>query len=209
MKKRFWLLSFLAVCFAKDLGAVEKATPSRGSADAGATSLTLRILARVGDASVSARELLIEWLLQNPKSYVPGRRDYYSAETEQQILQEYIVQVLVEEENRIVGTQTLSSQLLDREMMALRRNFGSRWKTFLDDFELSETEVKTRLGRLLLVRQTLETRLRDALQGARDMSDASATKKAEESLQGWLQQLRSRYKVQFFRYEKPSSTSSP
>ncbi|MEO5666562.1 MAG: hypothetical protein ABIR96_00745 [Bdellovibrionota bacterium] len=168
-----------------------------------ASETKLRILARVGDTSISNREILIEWILKNPKSYVPGRRDYYSSDVEKQLLQEYVVQVLVEEENRLVGTQTLSANLVEKRLLDVRKNFGPRWPAFRNDFEISETEVKTRLSKSLLASQTLETRLRDSLQGSKGESDAAALKKAEDGLQTWLQQLRSRYKVQILRYEEP------
>ena len=168
-----------------------------------ASETLVRILARVGDTSISNREILLEWLMKNPMSYVVGRRDYYTAEIEKQLLQEFVVQVLVEEENRLVGSQTLSSELLERKVLETQRAFGARWKTFRDDFSVSENEVKTRLSRSLLAQQTIETRLRDALQGSKGESDATALKKAEDTLQTWLQQLRSRYKVQVFRYEEP------
>jgi hypothetical protein len=171
------------------------------SSRVGAVETRIRILARVGETSISNREILLEWLLKNPKSYVPGRRDYYGPETEKQLLQEFVVQVLVEEENRLVGSQTLSTALLERKVLETQRAFGSRWKSFRNDFSVSETEVKTRLSRSLLAQQTIETRLKDALQGSKGESDAAALKKAEDTLQTWLQQLRSRYKVQMFRYE--------
>jgi len=165
--------------------------------------VVIRILARVGDTSISNREILVEWLIKNPRSYVPGRRDYYSAPTERQLLQEYVVQVLVEVENRLVGTQTPSVAAVERRLLELRRAFGSRWSAFRTDFGLTENEIKTRLSRHILAEQTLETRLSDSLQGSKGESDAEALKKAEDALQSWLQQLRSRYKVQIFRYEEP------
>lgn len=170
--------------------------------------ITIRILARVGDTSISNREILVEWLLKHPKSYVPGRRDYYSMDLEKQLLQEYVVQVLVEEENRLVGTQTLSTAVLDREFSRIRGEFGVRWKNYRDDFEITENEVRARLTRNLLALETLETRLKDSLASSKGATDAEALKKAEDTLQTWLQQLRSRYKVQIFRYDEPKKSDT-
>jgi|GEM_PF-1101136 len=173
-----------------------------------AAEITIRILARVGDTSISSREILVEWLLKHPKSYVPGRRDYYSRDLEKQLLQEFVVQVLVEEENRLVGTQTLSTASVDKELSRVRNEFGPRWKNFRDDFGVAENDIKARLSRNLLAAQTLETRLQDSLQASKGSTDAEALKKAEDTLQTWLQQLRSRYKVQIFRYDEPQKSDS-
>jgi hypothetical protein len=198
----FRLLAVLVVLWAGVVPAAEKSEDS--------SEIRIRILARVGDTSVSSREILVEWLLKNPKSYTPGRRDYYSQDLERQLLQEYVVQVLVEQENRLVGSETLSAALVDRELLALRRVFGPRWKTFRDDFGISESEIRARLSRGLLANQTLETRLKDSLQGSKGASDAVALKNAEDALQTWLQQLRSRYKVQVLRYDNlPEPKVSP
>ncbi len=198
----FRLLAVLVVLWAGVVPAAEKSEDS--------SEIRIRILARVGDTSVSSREILVEWLLKNPKSYTPGRRDYYSQDLERQLLQEYVVQVLVDQENRLVGSETLSATLVDRELLALRRVFGPRWKTFREDFGISESEIRVRLSRGLLANQTLETRLKDSLQGSKGASDAVALKKAEDALQTWLQQLRSRYKVQVLRYDNlPEPKVSP
>jgi hypothetical protein len=197
------LLLMIVALGAFRVAALEKSEDS-------SSEIRIRILARVGDTSVSSREVLVEWLLKHPKSYTPGRRDYYSRDLERQLLQEFVVQVLVEQENRLVGSETLSPTVVDRELLALRRAFGPRWKTFRDDFGISESEIRTRLSRGLLANQTLETRLKDSLQGSKGASDAEALKKAEDALQPWLQQLRSRYKVQVLRYDDlPESTVSP
>jgi hypothetical protein len=198
----FWCLSMLTHAVSTP------ALAPVGQENASSQQIVIRILAKVGDTSISSREVLIKWLLSNPKSYVVGRRDYYSSAIERQMLQKFIVQVLVEEENKIVGTQVVSQAQLERELTAKKRAFGSRWQTFLNDFELSESEVRTRLGRALLVDQTLDTRLRDSMQGNREATDDETLKKAEDALQTWLQQLRSRYKVQIFRYDETKPTPS-
>lgn len=161
-------------------------------------AVNLRILARVADNSISNRDLVIDWLLQNPKSYVQDRRDYYSKAVEDRLLQERLIQVLVEEENRIVGTQSVSNTDLEKELSRMKRSFASRWNSFLSDFEVSELDIKKNISRTLLVDQTLDTRMRDSLRGV-SKKDDTAFAKAEDSLQSWLQQLRSRYKVQIFR----------
>jgi hypothetical protein len=165
-----------------------------------ATSLSIRVLARVADTSISDRELVIDWLLQNPRSFVSGRRDYFSGDVQNKLLQESIIQILVEEENRIVGTQTIAPAAIEKELQDLKKSYGARWSAFLNDFEISESDIRARLSRSLLVNQTLETRLRDSFQGLGADDEEAALERAENSLQAWLQQLRSRYRVQIFKY---------
>jgi hypothetical protein len=162
-------------------------------------SLDLKILARVADTSISNRDMILDWLLQNPKSYVQGRRSYFSKDVEQHLLQKKVVQVLVEEENRIVGTLSVSKADVDAELLRVKRGFGPRWNTFLQDFEVSEVDIRKMISSYLLVDQTLQARIRDSLRGLHQQDEASMTR-AEDSLQTWLQQLRSRYRVQIFRY---------
>lgn len=177
-------------------------TSSLFAANASPSIVNLKILARVANRSISNRDLLIYAAVLNPRSYRPFKRGYLGQADEKVLLQEVLVQVLVEEENKIIGTERVSEKSLDKSFAKLKNKFTrKRWKQFLEDFELTDLDVRTLLKRSLLVEQTLESRLNDSINDLGRTGKQSPRVKmeaAELALQNWIQQLRSRYKVQIF-----------
>ncbi|NCN40452.1 hypothetical protein GW916_04315 [bacterium] len=191
MKKRFFLLWALGM-FVWSPAVLNAATES---------VVTLKILARVANRSLSNRDLYIYSAILNPRAYVPSERNFLREDESKQLLQELLVQILVEEENKIIGTATVSDRTIDAELKKLEKNFGrTRWKQFREDFELADSEIRSLVRRSLLVENTLSVRLRDSMNdlSLKGQPQDKKIKAAETSLQNWLQQLRSRYKVQIF-----------
>lgn len=184
MKGRFVNLFFLG-CLSFQSSIVMSQTPFK-----------LNILARVADTSLSNRDMVLYWLLQNPKSYVRGQRNYFSKEVENTLLQEKIIQILVVEEARIVGSKPVSDEQVEKELNRIKREFSSRWNMFLLDFEVSNLDIKNILAMQMLVDRTLNLRMQDAIKTTAQGEDSF--QKAEDSIQSWLQQLRSRYKVHVY-----------
>ncbi len=174
---------------------------AKSSQEKSSDIVKLSILARVANRSISNRDLFIYAALLDPKSYQPFEREELTGNRSKLLLQELLVQVLVEEENKIIGVGKVSERSLDQEIEKVQKKFGqSKWSDFKKDFELSDADIRSLVRRNLLVEQTLDLRLRDSLNevGLQNMTKEQKLESAEKALQNWIQQLRSRYKVQLF-----------
>jgi hypothetical protein len=85
---------------------------------------------------------------------------------------------MVFEENRIFSYAEISSADLDQELKRLRGVFAERWKNFLQDFDLTDSDLRDILKKRLVLKQVVLSRTR------------------EGTLQEWLEQLKTRYRVQ-------------
>jgi hypothetical protein len=159
------------------------------------SSVRIRILARVGGRSVSDREVELESYFADPKRYQPGVRSSLNAEMQNALLDRLLTEIMIEEENRVVGAEKLSPSESEELLSGLRSGFGRNWDSFVKEWELSELEIKQRLGRKLLVDKALASRLRGA------PPSATEGDQSEQALQEWIRQLRARYRVETFRYD--------
>ncbi len=159
----------------------------------------LSILARVAGQSISNRQVLVNYLLDHPEKYIPSesKKIEASADFERQ-LQRIVTQVMVSEENKVFSTHTVSNKDLDSRLYAVKQSFRDKWESFLAEYELTETEVRTYLSQKLLVDVVLQDRVRTVTQS----SVGSGVEKevaARKSIESWLSQLQIRYKVNFFK----------
>jgi hypothetical protein len=164
-----------------------------GVPEAAAAEVRVRILARVGGRSVSDREVELESYFSDPKRYVPSERRPPTGELQSALLDRLLTEIMIEEENGVVGIEKVSPSETDAAVTTLKRDFSRNWESFLKEWELSDLEVRQRLNRRLLVDKALAARLRGA--------PPSAADGAEQALQDWIRQLRARYRVETFRYD--------
>lgn len=179
-----------------------------GEKAVGAVSTTapvkIAVLARVAGHSVTDRQVLIDVLIEHPELYTPGKGKVPDAEFDQG-LQRLLTQIMVTEENRIIGTETVNPRDIEAELTVLKKLMGGRYKTFLGEYELTDKEILERLGQKLTVQKALAERVRAATASATAPDPKAREEKARKAIEDWLNQLRSRYRVQLFRYQDKAS----
>lgn len=195
MRSVFFVTAFLALIGVSPFSA--KAEEASSVEDI----VKVEILVRVANRSVSTRDLEVFAVMVEPKIYSTRAPHVDLSETQRQaLLQEIIVQILVEEENKILGSAGATEEEVDSAVERMRGALRSNvWASFLRTYELSQADLRERAKRMVVVERALELRLQDALGSLGTTDRRSEDQKmadAEKSLQNWIQRLRSRYKVQ-------------
>lgn len=163
--------------------------------------VSIEVLVRVANRSISTRDLEIFAVMIDPTLYSTNAPHVDLGEQQRQaLLQEIIVQILVEEENKILGSAGASEEDVNAAVERMKRAVRSNvWSSFLKTYEVSQADLRERVKRMVVVERALELRLQDALGSLGSVDNRTEEEKmadAERSLQNWIQRLRSRYKVQ-------------
>lgn len=182
-------------------------------------SLQIKVVARVAGKTVTDRQVLLNTLLDDPDLYKPGlRASSLDQEKFGSGLEKLLTQLMVSEENRVVGSDIVPEKDVKSEFLAVRKRFGDRWDRFLSEYELTEKDVTEKITQKLLVQRALAARVKTALTAAGiTNSDAQASlgaapenskstetlvqnreDVARKAIEDWLRQLRLRYRVQNF-----------
>lgn len=156
----------------------------------------IRVLARVAGVVITDRRAQIDYFLERPEAYAPGARAK-KADVEGS-LQRLITEAMANEENKIVGLVQVADKETDEFLIALRKAMGGHWKRFLQDFELSENDLRGPVRDKIVLRKSLAARVRASAQRP-DAAKATKEELAQASVDEWLKQLRARYRVQLFR----------
>lgn len=143
---------------------------------------SVKVLARAGGASLTSRQLFLYWVTDDPQFYLQEKYLKWNSLAEKgQKLEELITQVLVNQENRILSTYQISNTEMENLLMAFKKVLGPSWNNLLKDWDTSETEIKKYLAERWVV-------------------DSYLTEKAKAGrVEEWLNQLRSRYRVLYFK----------
>lgn len=181
-----------------------------GSSLAMAKVVEVRVLARVAGRVVTDRAVYVDAVLEKPELYRPGARSKdLSAEVRAQGLQRSVTQLMILEENRLVGRESVGDAEAARLLEGFRKRLGKRYATFLGDLELSESELREKLVQKSLVEKILASRIGLATAGeSRAAKDGPAPEREDnvrKAIDDWLQQLRGRYRVQYLQDGEASS----
>lgn len=167
-------------------------------------ALNMRVVARVGGTVVTDRRVVIDHYLEDPGLYHPGvRKTKLSKDAFEQSLQRLLTQIMVSEENRIIGLIQVSDMEIESALTETRKAMGTQWKPFLSEFDLNEKTVRSFLSEKLQLRKTLSARARAVVIGKKNDQGLEIPRDdlVRQSIEDWLKQLRARYRVQMFRDE--------
>ena len=178
MSKRFRnFLSAILVLSALSLGVAR--AQSADSDDAPRSNdkgvVRLQMLARVGGSSISTRSLYIYVCVQSPERCVPYTK-FVSGDNGFD-LQEYLHVKMAFEDNSIFKTVRFSDSELTRKQNLFEKSHPAVWKRLRGDVQMQDVEARTVLEEIAVFNALLEK---------------------QESLETWVQQLRTRFKVQLF-----------
>ena len=161
-----------------------------------------RVMVLVSGRAITERQVWMDTYLENPKLWKLESKDRSLLSQKEQSLQRLILQAMIVEENRILRSGTISDSELQKDFVRVRAGFGKEWKDFLKAFGTSESEVQRRLGPRLLVAKAVAERIhtlsstKTATTSKPGMKDDEIRERAALSIQEWIKQLRSRYRVQ-------------
>jgi hypothetical protein len=170
---------------------------------AAAVRREIRVVAKVGARVVTDFQVLADLVLEDPSVYKKNlARATIPPDVFDQALTRYVTQVMAAEENRILGLVRVPRAETEAFVASAQKALGKQWKSYLNDFELSDAQVRSLAEEKLLLRAGLASRFKAAQ--AKLPPGASAetkTQVAQKAIDEWLDQLRSRYRVQPFRDE--------
>ncbi|MBS1985236.1 MAG: hypothetical protein JST16_13785 [Bdellovibrionales bacterium] len=170
-----------------------------GGLSAEARVSKMSVLARVADQVITDRRVRLNLFVDKPALYLAGGRDQTLAPDQiEQGLQRTIAQLMVTEENRIVGLVQVSDAEVDVEQANLKRELGAKYAQFMADFELGERDLRPLLRERVLLRKGLLARVKEASAKA-DKAGGAKPETAQLAIDEWLKQLRARYRVQRFK----------
>lgn len=135
----------------------------------------LQMLARVGGSSVSTRSLYLFSCVKNP-SACKAYTSFVASDSGKQ-LQEYLLVKMAFEDNAIFKTVRFSDLELTKKVLAFQKSHPNIWRKLKSEVQVQEVEL----------RSVVE-----------EMAVFEALLAKQESLETWIQQLRTRYKVQLF-----------
>jgi hypothetical protein len=157
----------------------------------------MKVLVRVADFPIIDSDRDLEYFLRNPAKFRGSSRPTASAEQLEELLNRLIVETMIFEENKVVGSVELSAT----ESLALLKNiktaFGARWREFLVAFDQDENSIKERLQKKAVCDKVIQKKLESVIHSP-GASKSTSDKAAQKSVDDWLKQLRGRYKVQTF-----------
>ena len=161
-------------------------------------TVEINVLARVAGRVVTDRQVLLDALLESPAVYFAHMKPRdLPKDIFDRSLQRVVVQVMILEENRLVGREKNDEQAVTAALVKFKRTIGSNLKAFQTQFELTDADLRDRISQKALVNRILEARVRTVI------TDGEAGTAREESarraIDDWLKQLRSRYRVQYLK----------
>jgi len=135
----------------------------------------LQALARVGGSTVTTRNLYIFHCVKKSKACNAYRgfvnQDYGTS------LQEYLLVKMAFEENLLFRTVVFSAADVDGELEIFRKKHKSSWQKLVGQVQMQESEARAVLKEIMIFEEMFQS---------------------QESLENWISQLKSRYKVQMF-----------
>jgi hypothetical protein len=170
----------------------------------------IKVLALVSGRAISDRQVLIDLILENPALYKNLGISFVNQSLMDSGLNRVMTQLMILEELKVIGDVRVSVKELESGLSLLKKQMGAQgWNNFLIEFELTEPIVRERLSEKLQVQRALDERMRLALSVQAPAGVPSSKKVApsrdeivKKSLEEWISQLKSRYRVQVFHYKK-------
>jgi hypothetical protein len=135
----------------------------------------VQMLARVGGASISTRSLFIFTCVKSPNKC--SRYSDFVSQDNGRDLQEYLLTKMAYEDNAIFKTVRFTDSELSRKFSEFEKRNPRVWKKLKNELQVQEVEVRLAIE---------------------EISVFSALLERQESLESWVQQLRTRFKVQLF-----------
>jgi len=170
----------------------------------------IKIMGTVSGRAISDRQVAIDVLIENPhkmKEISQQSLPTLSDPEMDQGFQRVLTQMMIVEEGRIIGLEKIPSETLQSEVSKIKNKMGSAgFLKFLKHFEIKETDVKEIVAEKLHVKYALQSKLQSAHDLSMGAAGVPAKIDASKVLEEWLKQLRSRYRVQIFRYETPAAS---
>lgn len=176
---------------AREPAAIEKDEAPKG--------LEIRVLARVAGAVVTDRRVLLDYALEHAEEYKPGVKPKLPRDEFDKAFQRVLTQIMVNEDNKIVGLIRISDKDVDESLANLRRTLGAQYKRFLADYDVDESELRPLLAEKVLLRKSLGAKVKAATEAAVATQDGAKEEAPQRAVDEWLRQLRSRYRVQLFK----------
>lgn len=176
---------------AREPAAIEKDEAPKG--------LEIRVLARVAGAVVTDRRVMLDYALEHPEDYKPGVKPKLPRDEFDKAFQRVLTQIMVNEDNKIVGLIRISDKDVDESLANLRRVLGAQYKRFLADYDVGESEIRPLLAEKILLRKSLGAKVKAATDAAVVTQDGAKEEAPQRAVDEWLRQLRTRYRVQLFK----------
>jgi hypothetical protein len=140
------------------------------------------VLVTVAGKAVTERGLAIEAILANHKLFDPNKALKIIGEDKDRLLQKLIVRAMVIEENRVLSLYKVSKAEVDNAVLNFKKSITEDvYKKFLNNYELSESDLRERLSETIVLNQVLQQ---------------------QDDLERWLKQLRSRHPISYFKDAK-------
>lgn len=169
----------------------------------------MQVLARVGSVVVTDRRAQIEYFLEDPSAFPAEGRAAASLTKAalDQALSRVLTQVMASEENRILGIVQVRDDDLKEFLEDTKKKMGATtWRRFLNDYETTEADLRPMLVDKILLRKAIAERIRSATEAITpDVQNLTREERARKALDEWLKQLRSRYRVQYFKTPTPAA----
>lgn len=135
----------------------------------------VQMLARVGSSSISTRALYLYSCVKNPKSC--GRYSDFVRRDSGRELQEYLLVKMAYEDNAIFRTVQFGDAELTKKTVNFEKTQATIWRRLQSELQVQEIELRSTLEEIAVFESLLAR---------------------QASLETWIQQLRSRFKVQLF-----------
>jgi hypothetical protein len=165
------------------------------------------ILGLVSGRAVSDRQVKIDLVLENPVLYKTLGISFVTKELLLSGLNRVMTQLMILEELKVIGDSKMDGKELEAQLSLLKKRLGPQgWKNFSDEFDISEPMVRERLSEKLQVERAIDERMKLVLttQSPENSKKRGASQEelVKKSIEEWMTQLKSRYRMQVFRYKK-------
>jgi hypothetical protein len=180
------------------LASAANSAPQRG---------TVKIVALVGQKSVSDRDVLVDWCLEAPKNFRgkdfdPKKLPERGTKEFEESLQRVIARIMIVQESLILGGERIRDEQVASTLAAARLAMGAQaFSGFLKVFDLSDPELRSLVFDRLTVSAALGARLKSA-------QELGQNQDLSKVLDDWLRQLRSRYRIQFYKRDNDAQIES-
>jgi hypothetical protein len=168
---------------------------------------SLKIVAMVGQKSISDRDVLIDYCLESPKVFraqgfevkkLPER----GTRTFEESLQRVIARIMIVQESLILGGERIGDEQVASSSASLQKDMGAKaFAGFLKTFDLADAELRLIVLDRLVVSSALGARLKSA-------QELGQNQDLSKVLEDWLRQLRSRYRIQFYKRDADAPVES-
>lgn len=168
----------------------------------------IQILGLVAGRAISNRQVEIDLILENPFLFQKSGAEFVDKARLESGLNRVMTQYMVIEELKVIGEANVPAKELESALTDFKKHMGPKaWKSFLEDYEMTEPLVRDRLAEKLQVQRAIDDRVKLALSAQAATPGENRTPPQREalmrkSIEDWVSQLRTRYRVQIFRYKK-------